>query len=113
MPAVVLSAEAIALNVRLMRSSLLDELNRTTSAPCERKVARATRPLGTRFRNAPPPVIALAGQVAGRSWLHPDRRSHFSLAGTRLNWSTRLSPAIIHWLRFWRCCLRRRYALQP
>jgi ABC-type dipeptide/oligopeptide/nickel transport system permease component len=62
MPAVVLSAEAIALNVRLMRSSLLEELNRDYIRTLRAKGVRERRILWVHaFRNALPPVIALAG----------------------------------------------------
>lgn len=62
MPAVVLSAEAIALNVRLMRSSLLEELNREYIRTLRAKGLRERRILWVHaFRNALPPVIALAG----------------------------------------------------
>src|SRR5215207_5740671 len=62
MPAVVLSAEAIALNVRLMRSSLLEELNREYIRTLRAKGVRERRILWVHaFRNALPPVIALAG----------------------------------------------------
>jgi ABC-type dipeptide/oligopeptide/nickel transport system permease component len=62
LPAVVLSAEAIALNVRLMRSSLLEELNREYIRTLRAKGVRERRILWVHaFRNALPPVIALAG----------------------------------------------------
>jgi len=62
MPAVVLSAEAIALNVRLMRSSLLEELGRDYIRTLRAKGVRERRILWVHaFRNALPPVIALAG----------------------------------------------------
>ena len=61
LPAVVISAEAIALNVRLMRSSLLDELNREYIRTLRAKGVRERRILWVHaFRNALPPVIALA-----------------------------------------------------
>ncbi len=62
LPAVVLSAEAIALNVRLMRSSLLEELNREYIRTLRAKGIREGRILWVHaFRNALPPVIALGG----------------------------------------------------
>lgn len=62
LPAIVLSAEAIALNVRLMRSSLLEELNREYIRTLRAKGIRERRILWVHaFRNALPPVIALAG----------------------------------------------------
>jgi ABC-type dipeptide/oligopeptide/nickel transport system permease component len=62
MPAVVLSAEAIALNVRLMRSSLLEELGREYIRTLRAKGVRERRILWVHaFRNALPPVIALGG----------------------------------------------------
>jgi peptide/nickel transport system permease protein len=61
LPAFVLSAEAIALNVRLMRSSLLEELNREYIRTLRAKGMREWRVLWVHaFRNALPPVIALA-----------------------------------------------------
>ncbi len=61
LPAFVLSAEAIALNVRLMRSSLLEELNREYIRTLRAKGVRERRVLWVHaFRNALPPVIALA-----------------------------------------------------
>lgn len=61
LPAVVLSAEAVALNVRLMRSSLLEELNREYIRTLRAKGVREWRVLWVHaFRNALPPVIALA-----------------------------------------------------
>lgn len=62
LPAVILSAEAIALNMRLMRSSLLEELNRDYVRTLRAKGLREWRILWLHaFRNALPPVIALAG----------------------------------------------------
>ncbi len=62
MPAVVLSAESIALNVRLMRSSLLEELGREYIRTLRAKGVRERRILWVHaFRNALPPVIALGG----------------------------------------------------
>src|SRR5258708_6580480 len=61
LPAVVLSAEAIALNVRLMRSSLLEELNREYIRTLRAKGLHEWRVLWVHaFRNALPPVIAVA-----------------------------------------------------
>jgi len=61
LPAFVLSAEAIALNVRLVRSSLLEELNREYIRTLRAKGVRERRVLWVHaFRNALPPVIALA-----------------------------------------------------
>lgn len=62
LPAIVLSAEAVALNLRLMRSSLLEELGRDYVRTLRAKGLAEWRILWLHcFRNALPPVIALAG----------------------------------------------------
>lgn len=62
LPAVVLAAEAIAINMRLMRSSLLDQLGQDYIRTLRAKGITERRIVWVHaFRNALPPVIALAG----------------------------------------------------
>jgi ABC-type dipeptide/oligopeptide/nickel transport system permease component len=64
LPAVVLSLEALALNVRLMRSSVLDELSLDYVRTLRAKGLKESRiVLLHATRNALPPVIALAGVI--------------------------------------------------
>jgi ABC-type dipeptide/oligopeptide/nickel transport system permease component len=62
LPAVVLSAEAIAVNLRLVRSSVLEELGRDYVRTLYAKGLKEWRIMWVHaLRNALPPVIALAG----------------------------------------------------
>jgi len=62
LPAVVLAAEAIAINLRLVRSSVLEELSRDYVRSLYAKGLQEWRILWVHaLRNALPPVIALAG----------------------------------------------------
>jgi peptide/nickel transport system permease protein len=64
LPAIVLAVEAIALNVRLMRSSVLEELSSDYIRTLRAKGLGERRIVWVHaFRNALPPVIALAGVV--------------------------------------------------
>ena len=64
LPAVVLSVEAIALNLRLMRSSLLEELSNDYIRTLRAKGIRNRRVICVHaLRNALTPVIALAGVI--------------------------------------------------
>jgi len=62
LPAVVLSAEAVAINFRLMRSSLLDEVHREYVQSLRARGLSESRIVWRHgLRNALPPVVALAG----------------------------------------------------
>ncbi len=62
MPAVVLAAEALAINLRVVRSSVLDELGRDYVRTLKAKGLSSNRILWVHvLRNSLPPVIALAG----------------------------------------------------
>lgn len=62
MPAVVLSAEAIAINLRVVRASVLEELNRDYVRTLYAKGLPERRIIWIHvLRNALPPIIALAG----------------------------------------------------
>lgn len=62
LPAVCLAAEAIAINLRVVRSSVLEELNRDYVRTLEAKGLPEGRILWLHvLRNASPPIIALAG----------------------------------------------------
>ena len=62
LPAVVLAAEAIAINLRIVRSSVLEELNRDYVRTLYAKGLPEGRILWLHvLRNALPPIIALAG----------------------------------------------------
>lgn len=62
LPAVVLAAEAIAINMRMMRSSLLEQLNQDYVRTLRAKGISESRIVWVHaFRNALPPVIALTG----------------------------------------------------
>lgn len=64
MPAIVLAVEAIALNLRLMRSSVLEELTSDYIRTLRAKGLKPRRIVWLHaFRNALPPVIALAGVI--------------------------------------------------
>src|ERR1700733_770225 len=64
LPAIALSVESIALNVRLMRSSILEELSSDYIRTLRAKGLESRRILWIHaFRNALPPVVALAGVV--------------------------------------------------
>ena len=64
MPAVALAVEAIALNLRLMRSSVLEELSADYIRTLRAKGLGTGRIIWVHaFRNALPPVIALAGVI--------------------------------------------------
>jgi peptide/nickel transport system permease protein len=64
LPAVVLCVEAFALNVRLMRSSMLEELSQDYIRTLRAKGLAESRILWIHaLRNALPPVIALAGVI--------------------------------------------------
>jgi len=62
LPAVVLAAEAMAVNLRLVRSSVLEELGRDYVRTLYAKGIKEWRIMWVHaLRNALPPVIALAG----------------------------------------------------
>jgi len=62
MPAIVLAAEALAINLRVVRSSVLEELGRDYVRTLKAKGLSNSRILWVHvLRNALPPVIALAG----------------------------------------------------
>jgi ABC-type dipeptide/oligopeptide/nickel transport system permease component len=62
LPAVVLAAEAIAINLRVVRSSMLEELNKDYVRTLHAKGLSSARVVWVHvLRNALPPVIALAG----------------------------------------------------
>lgn len=62
LPAVVLSAEAIAINLRIVRSSVLEELNRDYVRTLHAKGVTERRVVWVHvLRNSLPPIIALAG----------------------------------------------------
>lgn len=62
LPAIVLAMEALAINVRLIRSSLLDELSTDYVRALRAKGLSGARVLWIHaLRNAAPPVLALAG----------------------------------------------------
>jgi peptide/nickel transport system permease protein len=62
MPAVVLAAEALAINLRVVRSSVLEELSRDYVRTLKAKGLSSRRILWVHvLRNSLPPVIALAG----------------------------------------------------
>jgi peptide/nickel transport system permease protein len=62
MPAIVLAAEALAINLRVVRSSVLEELGRDYVRTLKAKGLTNNRILWVHvLRNALPPVIALAG----------------------------------------------------
>ncbi|CAN5542400.1 ABC transporter permease [soil metagenome] len=62
MPAIVLAAEALAINLRVVRSSMLEELGRDYVRTLKAKGLTNNRILWVHvLRNAMPPVIALAG----------------------------------------------------
>jgi len=62
MPAMVLAAEALAINLRVVRSSVLDELGRDYVRTLKAKGLTDRRILWTHvLRNSLPPVIALGG----------------------------------------------------
>ncbi|MEZ4499253.1 MAG: ABC transporter permease [Thermomicrobiales bacterium] len=62
MPAIVLAAEALAINLRVVRSSVLDELSRDYVRTLKAKGLTDRRILWVHvLRNSLPPVIALAG----------------------------------------------------
>jgi peptide/nickel transport system permease protein len=64
LPAVVLCVESLALNVRLMRTSVLDELGSDYIRTLRAKGLQERRIVWVHaFRNALPPVIALAGII--------------------------------------------------
>jgi ABC-type dipeptide/oligopeptide/nickel transport system permease component len=62
LPAVVLSAEAIAINLRVVRASVLEELNRDYVRTLHAKGLSESKIVWVHvLRNALPPIIALAG----------------------------------------------------
>jgi ABC-type dipeptide/oligopeptide/nickel transport system permease component len=64
LPAIVLAVEAIALNLRLMRSSVLEELSSDYIRTLRANGLKPRRIVWVHaFRNALPPVIALAGVI--------------------------------------------------
>jgi peptide/nickel transport system permease protein len=65
LPAVVLSAEAIAITLRLVRSSVLEQLSRDYVRSLRARGLPEWRVVGVHaFRNALPPVFALIGTLA-------------------------------------------------
>lgn len=64
LPAIVLALESLAINLRLMRSSMLDELSRDYVRSLRGKGLSASRIMWVHaLRNALPPVVAFAGIV--------------------------------------------------
>lgn len=62
LPAVVLAAQSIAINLRMVRSSVLEQLGSDYVRTLRAKGVRERRIIGVHaFRNALPPVLALAG----------------------------------------------------
>jgi ABC-type dipeptide/oligopeptide/nickel transport system permease component len=62
LPAVVLAAEAIAINLRMVRSSVLEQLGRDYVRTLNAKGLSSFRIISVHaFRNALPPILALAG----------------------------------------------------
>jgi peptide/nickel transport system permease protein len=65
LPAVVLSAEAVAITLRLVRSSVLEQLSRDYVRSLRARGLSEWRVVGLHaFRNALPPVFALVGTLA-------------------------------------------------
>ena len=65
LPAVVLAAQAIAINLRMVRSSLLEQLSRDYVRSLRARGLPEWRVVGVHaFRNALPPVFALIGTLA-------------------------------------------------
>jgi peptide/nickel transport system permease protein len=62
LPAIVLAAQSIAINLRMVRSSVLEQLSRDYVRTLRAKGVSERRIIGVHaFRNALPPVLALAG----------------------------------------------------
>jgi peptide/nickel transport system permease protein len=62
LPAIVLAAQSIAINLRMVRSSVLEQLSRDYVRTLRAKGVPERRIIGVHaFRNALPPVLALAG----------------------------------------------------
>jgi ABC-type dipeptide/oligopeptide/nickel transport system permease component len=62
LPAVVLAAQSIAINLRMVRSSVLEQLGRDYVRTLRAKGVAERRVIGVHaFRNALPPILALAG----------------------------------------------------
>src|SRR5439155_25829993 len=62
LPAVVLAASSIAINLRMVRSSVLEQLSRDYVRTLRAKGISERRIIGVHaFRNALPPILALAG----------------------------------------------------
>ncbi len=86
LPAIVLCVESVALNLRLMRSSVLEELSLDYMRTLRAKGLSERRILWVHaFRNALTPVIALAGVILPTLLGYTlDRRDDLPLRGPRL-----------------------------